>query len=308
MPITWITSLLGSLALIGTPFFSGFYSKDSIIEATAGSHITGSTFAHYAVLAGVFITAFYSFRMYFLVFHGKERYDQAPPDEHHAAASHDDHAHDAHGHDDHKGHDDHGHGGKPHESPWVVTLPLVLLAIPSVIIGYLTIGPMLYGGFFDGVIAVLEKHEAMKELAEEFTAHHGAWGMALHAFTTAPFWLALAGVVAAYVFYMVKPEWPAAWKKALAPIYTLLDNKYYFDRFNEIFFAGGARLLGKGLWKGGDVGIIDTLIINGSARLVGWVARLTGWFQSGALYQYAVVMMIAVFFSLSLIFRHVVGK
>jgi len=307
MPITWITSLLGSLALIGTPFFSGFYSKDSIIEATAGSHIAGSTFAHYAVLAGVFITAFYSFRMYFLVFHGKERYDQAPPNEHHAAA-HDDHGdHATHAEPD-AHHDDHGHGGKPHESPWVVTLPLILLAIPSVIIGYLTIGPMLYGGFFGGVIAVLEKHEAMKELAEEFTAHHGALGMALHAFVTPPFWLALAGVVAAYVFYMVKPEWPAAWKKALAPVYTLLDNKYYFDRFNEIFFAGGARLLGKGLWKGGDVGIIDTLIINGSARLVGWVARLTGWFQSGALYQYAVVMMIAVFFSLSLIFRHVVGK
>ena len=311
MPITWITSLLGSLALIGTPLFSGFYSKDSIIEATAASHITGSGFAHFAVLAGVFITAFYSFRMYFLVFHGKERYDQAPPDPHHAAAAHDD----AHGHDDHATHaepdthhDDHGHGGKPHESPWVVTLPLILLAIPSVIIGYLTIGPMLYGGFFDGVITVLEKHEAMKELGEVFTEHHGALGMAAQAFLSPPFWLALAGVVAAYVFYMVKPTWPAAWKKALMPIYTLLDNKYYADRFNEIFFAGGARLLGTGLWKGGDVGIIDTLIINGSAKFVGWVARLTGWFQTGALYQYAVVMMIAVFVSLSLFFRHVVGK
>jgi NADH-quinone oxidoreductase subunit L len=308
MPITWITSLLGSLALIGTPLFSGFYSKDSIIEATAESHIAGSTFAHYAVLAGVFITAFYSFRMYFLVFHGKERYDQAPPDPHHAA--HDDHHGDDHAHDSHDshGHDDHGHGGKPHESPWVVTLPLILLAIPSVIIGYITIGPMLYGGFFDGVITVLEKHEAMAELKKVFIEHHGALGMATHALTSAPFWLALAGVVAAYLFYMVKPEWPAAWKKALAPIYTILENKYYFDRFNEVFFAGGARLLGTGLWKGGDVGIIDTLIINGSARLVGWFARLTGWFQSGALYQYAVVMMIAVFASLSLIFLNITGK
>jgi len=300
MPITWITSLIGSLALIGTPFFSGFYSKDSIIEATAESHIAGSTFAHYAVLAGVFITAFYSFRMYFMVFHGKERYDQAPPDPHHAA--HDDLHDSAHGHDAH-GHDDHGHGGKPHESPWVVTLPLILLAIPSVIIGYITIGPMLHGGFFDGVITVLAKHEAMAELKKMFVEHHGALGMGLHAWATAPFWLALAGVAAAYVFYMLKPEWPAAWKRALAPVYTILDNKYYFDRFNEIVFAGGARLLGTGLWKGGDVAIIDSVAINGSARVVGWVARLTGWFQSGSLYQYAVVMMIAVFFSLSMIFR-----
>ena len=148
----------------------------------------------------------------------------------------------------------------------------------------------------------------MADLAHEFEENGGAIGMATHAFLSAPFWLALAGVVAAYVFYMVKTDWPAAWQKALSPVYTLLDNKYFFDRFNEIFFAGGARLLGTGLWKGGDVGIIDTLIINGSARLVGWVARLTGWFQTGALYQYAVVMMIAVFFSLSLIFTHVVGK
>jgi len=169
---------------------------------------------------------------------------------------------------------------------------------------------MLYGDFFgQGVITVLlEKHEAMDELAKVFKAHDGALGMALHAFATPPFWLALAGVGAAYVFYMLKPTWPAAWKKALSPIYTLLDNKYYFDRFNEVVFAGGARLLGNGLWKGGDVGIIDTLIINGSARLVGWIARLTGLFQTGAIYQYAVVMMIAVFFSLSMFFRLVAGK
>jgi NADH-quinone oxidoreductase subunit L len=308
MPITWITSLIGSLALIGTPFFSGFYSKDSIIDATAGSHLTGASFAHFAVLAGVFITAFYSFRMYFLVFHGPERYDQAPPDEHHAAAAHADHGdHESHAEPE-AHHDDHGHGGKPHESPWVVTAPLILLAIPSVIIGYLTIDKMLYGKFFDGVITVLKEHEAMAELAHEFEEGGGAIGMATHAFTHAPFWLALAGVVSAYVFYMVKTDWPAAWQKALSPLYTLLDNKYFFDRFNEIFLAGGARLLGTGLWKGGDVGIIDTLIINGSAKFVGWMARLTGWFQTGALYQYAVVMMIAVFFSLSLIFHHVVAK
>jgi NADH-quinone oxidoreductase subunit L len=159
MPITWLTSLLGSLALIGTPFFSGFYSKDSIIEAVAESHIYGSGFAYFAVMAGVFITAFYSFRMYFLVFHGQERFGQA----------HDDHGHDAH--DDH--HDDHHHGlapgQKPHESPWVVTLPLVLLAIPSVIVGYFTIGPMLFGDFFGNAIFVdVVKHHSMKELADAF--------------------------------------------------------------------------------------------------------------------------------------------
>jgi NADH-quinone oxidoreductase subunit L len=311
MPITWITSLIGSLALIGTPGFSGFFSKDSIIDATAETHIAGAGFAHFAVLAGVFVTAFYSFRMYFLVFHGKERYDQAPPDPHHAAAhddhdahGHGDHAHDAHGHD---AHDDHGHGGKPHESPFVVTGPLLALAFFSVVAGYV-INKMLYGGFFDGVITVLKEHEAMARLGEEFEKNGGIMGMVTHAFVSLPFWLALAGVVSAYVFYMVKTDWPAAWQKALSPIYVILENKYFFDRFNEIFFAGGARLLGTGLWKGGDVGIIDTLIVNGSARMVGWFSRITGWFQTGALYQYAVVMMIAVLFSLSLFFHHVVGK
>ena len=172
MPITWITSLLGSLALIGTPFFSGFYSKDSIIEAVAESHLPGAGFAYLAVIAGVFVTAFYSFRMYFLVFHGKERYDQNPD------AHHDDHGHDDHGH-----HADHS----PHESPWVVTVPLVLLAIPSVVIGYMTIDPMLFGAFFkDAIFVDAERHHVMKELGEAF---HGPMAMALHAFSTLPFWV-----------------------------------------------------------------------------------------------------------------------
>ncbi|MBF0825928.1 NADH-quinone oxidoreductase subunit L, partial [Enterococcus faecalis] len=177
MPITWITSLLGSLALIGTPLFSGFYSKDSIIEAVHASTLPAAGFAHFAVLAGVFVTAFYSFRMYFLVFHGKERYDQNPD------AHHDDHhAHDDHGH----GHG-HGHDAKPHESPWVVTVPLVLLAIPSVVIGFLAIQPMLFGDFFKDVIFVdAAKHPAMAELSEMF---HGPVAMALHGLQTAPFWL-----------------------------------------------------------------------------------------------------------------------
>jgi NADH-quinone oxidoreductase subunit L len=294
MPITWITSLIGSLALIGTPLFSGFYSKDSIIEAAAASHIPGAGFAYFAVLAGVFVTAFYSFRMYFMVFHGAERYDQAPHEDDHAAG--------------HADHDDHGHGAKPHESPFVVTGPLIALAIPSVIIGGMTIGSMLHGGFFDGVISVAGHPEAMTELGHAFEEHGGALGMAAHALAGAPFWLALAGVVTAYVFYMAKPELPALMRQRFSAIYTVLDNKYYFDRFYEFVFAGGARLIGNGFWKGGDMGLIDTVAVNGSARLVGWISRLTGMFQTGSLYQYAVVMMIAVFFSLSLFIRLLVGK
>ncbi|CAN1538088.1 NuoL NADH,ubiquinone oxidoreductase subunit 5 (chain L)/Multisubunit Na+/H+ antiporter, MnhA subunit [Burkholderiaceae bacterium] len=277
MPITWITSLLGSLALIGTPFFSGFYSKDSIIEAVAESHLPGAGFAHFAVLAGVFVTAFYSFRMYFLVFHGEERYDQNP---------------DAH-HDDHHGHDDHGHDHSPHESPWVVTVPLLLLAIPSVVIGYLTIDPMLYGEFFkDAIFINADKHPVMKELAH---GYHGAVGMAIHALSTAPFWLAVAGVVSAYYMYMVNPAVPAAIKRAFQPVYTLLENKYYLDWINENILARGARLLGTGLWKGGDQAIIEGGIVNASWKLVGWISTASRQLQSGYLYHYALVMILGVF-------------
>ncbi|MDF1483969.1 NADH-quinone oxidoreductase subunit L [Ramlibacter sp. H39-3-26] len=273
MPITWITSLLGSLALIGTPFFSGFYSKDSIIEAVHESHLPAAGFASFAVLAGVFVTAFYSFRMYFLVFHGKERYDQNP---------------DAH-HGDHH----HGHDAKPHESSWVVTLPLVLLAIPSVVIGFMAIGPLLFGDFFRGVIFTnLEKHAAMEELALAF---HGPMAMALHAFSTAPFWLALAGVALAYYMYMVNPALPAAIKRMFQPLYTLLENKYYLDWFNENVIARGACALGNGFWKGGDQAIIDGAVVNGSWRLVGWVAGVVRWLQSGYIYHYALVMILGVF-------------
>ncbi|CAN7482158.1 NADH-quinone oxidoreductase subunit L [Pseudorhodoferax sp. LjRoot39] len=282
MPITWITSLLGSLALIGTPLFSGFYSKDSIIIATHASHLPGAGFAQFAVMAGVFVTAFYSFRMYFLVFHGKERYDQNP-DAHHDA------------HDDHHGHDDHGHGhdAKPHESPWVVTAPLVLLAIPSVVIGYLTIGPMLFGDFFkDSIFVNGQIHHAMAELAEEF---HGPVAMALHGLQTAPFWLALAGVALSYYMYMVNPALPAAIKRACMPIYTLLENKYYLDWINENILARGARALGYGLWKGGDQAIIDGAVVNGSWKLVGWVAGVVRRVQTGFIYHYALVMILGIF-------------
>jgi len=277
MPITWITSLLGSLALIGTPFFSGFYSKDSIIEAVAESHLPGAGFAHFAVLAGVFVTAFYSFRMYFLVFHGEERYDQNP---------------DAH-HDDHHGHDDHGHDHGPHESPWVVTVPLLLLAIPSVVIGYLTIDPLLYGEFFkDAIFINADKHPVMHELAHEY---HGAVAMAMHAFSTAPFWLALAGVASSYYMYMINPAVPAAIKRVFHPLYVLFENKYYMDWINENILARGARALGTGLWKGGDQTIIEGGVVNASWKLVGWVSSLTRQLQSGYLYNYALVMILGMF-------------
>ena len=275
MPITWITSLLGSLALIGTPLFAGFYSKDSIIEAVHFSNLPGSGFASFAVLAGVFVTAFYSFRMYFLVFHGKERYDQNP---------------DAH-HDDHH-HDDHHGDGKPHESPWVVTVPLVLLAIPSVVIGYLTLMPMLFGDFLKDAITVnAAAHPAMAKLAELI---HGPLAMAAHAFSTPPFWLALAGVVTSWYMYMVNPALPAAIKRMAQPVYTLLENKYYMDWINENILARGARLLGVGLWKGGDQAVIDGTLVNGSWKVVGWVAGIVRWFQSGYLYHYALAMILGI--------------
>jgi NADH-quinone oxidoreductase subunit L len=279
MPITWITSLLGSLALIGTPFFSGFYSKDSIIEALAASHLPAAPWAYTAAIIGVFVTAFYSFRMYFLVFHGKEHFHHKPfPGEH-----------------DHHDEDDHGHAHAhtPHESPWVVTVPLLLLAIPSVVIGYLTIEPMLYGDFLkDAIFVNLHAHPAMEELAHEF---HGAAAMAMHAFSTLPFLLALGGVVTAYVFYMLVPAVPAFFARALAPLVTVMENKYYMDWINENIFAAGARLLGRGLWKIGDVTIIDGLAVNGSARLVGWIGSLVRLFQTGYIYHYALVMLVGVF-------------
>ena len=276
MPITWITSLLGSLALIGTPFFSGFYSKDSIIEAVHATHIAGSGFANFAVLAGVFVTAFYSFRMYFLVFHGEERFGKA----------HHDH------HDDH-GDDHHGlaPGEKPHEAPWVVTLPLVLLAIPSVVIGFMTIAPMLHGDFFKGVIFVADHHPAMAELSHEF---HDAVAMGLHALTTLPFALALAGVVSAWYCYLINPAVPAWFYRNFSAVYKLLGNKYYMDKINEFVFAGGARRLGNGLSSVGDRTLIDGLMVNGSAKLVAWFSTITRTLQTGYIYHYAFTMIVAV--------------
>jgi NADH-quinone oxidoreductase subunit L len=274
MPITWITSLLGSLALIGTPLFAGFYSKDSIIEAVHASNLWAAKFAYFAVIAGVFVTAFYSFRMYFLVFHGKERFHHKPfPGEH-----------------DH--HDDHAEHHDPHESPWVVTAPLILLAVPSVVIGFLTIQGMLYGKFFkDSIIVDLARHPAMAEMAKGF---HGAAAMALHGLQTLPFWLALGGVVTAYVFYMLKPEIPAAIARTFSPVVRVLENKYYMDWINETLIAPATRALGTGLWKGGDVAVIDGFVIDGSARTVSRIAQRVRLLQTGYLYWYALVMIVGV--------------
>lgn len=286
MKITWLTSLIGSLALIGTPFLSGFYSKDSIIEAAKMSHIPGSTFAYYAVLAGVFVTAFYSFRMYFLVFHGKERWMEAK------------HGHDDHAHDDHDHHHGLGPNDVPHEQSWVVTLPLVLLAIPSLAIGFFAIEPMLFGNFFDGVIYVNSAvHPVMHELKEDF---HGAVAMGIHSLTSLPFILALSGVVLSWIFYMWLPVIPTWIKAKFSWIHYVLENKYGFDRFNEIVFAGGSRFIGSKLWKIGDVQLIDGFLVNGTANLIGRISQRVRRLQSGLIYHYAFAMIIGVFLLLSL--------
>ncbi|MEO8937291.1 MAG: NADH-quinone oxidoreductase subunit L [Burkholderiaceae bacterium] len=306
MPITWITSLIGSLALIGTPFFSGFYSKDSIIEAVAESHIAGSGFAYFAVIVSVFVTALYTFRLYFLVFHGKERFGKAHAHEardaapaagvddgaalamHEASASHDELA----THDDaHEEHHGLGPGEKPHETGWVITLPLILLAIPSLLIGFFTIGPMLYGEWFKGAIFVGENHHVMEKLAEEF---HGALAMTFHGFVSLPFWLALAGVVVAWYLYLVNLKLTDTIQAKTGWLYKLLDNKYYLDRFNEIVLMGGARRIGMGLWKRGDQSLIDGFIVNGSARFIGWFASVVRTAQTGYIYHYAFAMIIGV--------------
>ncbi len=274
MPITWMTCLIGSLALIGTPFLSGFYSKDLIIEAARYASVPGAGFAFFAVMAGVFVTAFYSFRMYFLVFHGQERW-HGHGGQHHEAAQ-DDHHH-------------HGlsPGDKPHESPAVVTVPLVLLAIPSLAIGFIAVGPMLFGDYFADVITVIDRHPAMAQIARSF---HGAFELGVHAFQTLPFVLALAGVALAWYFYLINPSIPAAIQTRFQGLHRLLDNKYYLDRFNEIVFAGGARLIGRVLWKRGDQDLIDGVAINGSARLVGAVASVLRGVQTGRINTYAITM------------------
>ena len=325
MPVTWITSLIGSLALIGTPLFSGFYSKDSIIEAAKASTITGSGFAYFAVLAGVFVTAFYSFRLYFLVFHGSEKWREAKHevahDTHHdvkAVAKHDD-SHDAHHADSHAdthdaahdahadANDEHAHhhglgpNDDPHEPGWVIKLPLILLAIPSLFIGYFAIEPMVYGNFFKGVIFVdSAAHPAMHELTHEWhEVVHSSAGMAYHGLMSLPFLLAFSGVALAWFFYMKRPDIPAKIQTKFALINRVLENKYYFDSFNEKVFAAGSRFIGNKLWLIGDVKIIDGAIVNGTANLVVKLSGVVRKLQTGLIYHYAFAMIIGVFFMLS---------
>jgi NADH-quinone oxidoreductase subunit L len=284
MKITWITSLVGSLALIGFPFLSGFYSKDSIIEAVHASKIFGSGYANFAVMAGVFVTAFYSFRMYFLVFHGKERYDQAPHDEHH----HDDHGH--------------SHDAKPHESPWVVTLPLVLLAIPSVILGFYMFEPAILKNWFGTVAAsgsptglpAIVVNGAHDTLAVLRTPDNSAVHMAIHGLTSIPFILAMLGVALAFYLYIVNPALPEKLRQTFSGIVKVLEEKYYFDRFNDFFFAGGARKLGEGLFRFGDRAVIDGALVNGSAKGIGLLSGAVRHLQTGYIYHYAFVMVAGV--------------
>ena len=289
MKVTWMTSLIGSLALIGTPFLSGFYSKDSIIEAAKLSHIPGSGFAYFAVLAGVFVTAFYSFRMYFLVFHGKERWMEVK------------HGHDDHAHDDHEHHHGLGPHDVPHEQAWVVTLPLILLAIPSLAIGFVAIEPMLFKDYFAGVIFIDgAAHPVMHALTEDF---HGAVEMGLHSLTSLPFILALSGVVLSWFFYMKRPDIPAAIKAKSGLMMCVLENKYGFDSFNEKVFAAGSRFIGGKLWRIGDVQLIDGVMVNGTANLIGGISKMIRGLQTGLIYHYAFAMIIGVFLLLTLFMK-----
>lgn len=270
MPWTYWTALIGSLALIAVPGTSGFFSKDALIEAVHESHLSMATYAYWCVLLGVFVTAFYSFRLVFMTFHGEERFGHD-----------DDHGHDSHAHD-------HAHHGKPHESP-IMIAPLVALAIPSLVIGWLTVEPLLFGNYFGGAISVLPAHDVLGHVKEEF---HGPAMFVLHAFTGVPVYLAALGVLAAWFLYIKRPELPGQIAVRLSMPYRLLANKFYFDEIYQAVFAGGSRGLGTALWRGGDVALIDGTMVNGSARVVGWLSGLLRHLQSGYLYHYAFAMII----------------
>ncbi|MFA7526281.1 MAG: proton-conducting transporter membrane subunit, partial [Ottowia sp.] len=274
MPITSITFLLATFALVAVPLFSGFYSKDAIIHASHASHLPAAGFASFAVTAGVFITAVYAFREYFLVFMGKPRWDQDPE----VIAGRQEPCH-------------------PKESPRVVTVPLIILAVLSVGVGFFTMMPVLFGSLFDDSIFVnLAQHPAMTELRDAIV---GPGAMALEAFVGLPLYLMLAGVLVAWYCYIVNPGLPARIARAIQPVYNVLVNKYYMDWLWINVGAGAARLVGRGLYHGGDRGIIETGIVNASWRLVGWTAGVTRWFQSGYLYHYALVMVLGVFVLMS---------
>ncbi|GFZ99240.1 NADH-quinone oxidoreductase subunit L [Dyella caseinilytica] len=283
MPITCITMWIGALALCGVPFFSGFYSKDSIIDAVHESHRWGSGYAYFCVVVGAFVTATYTFRQMYMTFHGKERFKVV---EHH------DH-HDAHGHDDH--HDDHGHHEPgvlhhaPKESPWVVTLPLILLAIPSLLVGFFTVQPMLFGNWFGSAVHVDEANNVLGEIGKEFG---GSMAMALQGFTQLPFFLVLAAFIITTYIYLFNPSVADKIKSALKPIWVILDRKYWVDDIYFAIFARGGVALGRMFWKGGDAAVIDGVLIDGSASTIKRIASGVRRLQSGYLYHYAFAMIL----------------
>jgi NADH-quinone oxidoreductase subunit L len=278
MPVTYWTALVGALALCGVPPFAGFFSKDAIIEATALSTVTGHAYAQFAVTIGVFITAFYTFRMLFLAFHGEERFRYA---EAHAGGAPEEPGHDA----------TRSHGDDPHESPWVVTVPLVLLAIPSIYSGWAYADQVLFGSYFGKSIAIAQEHMGLSTMTEEW---HGPWAFVVHGLTTLPFWLALAGIAAAWVLYIQRADLPAKIADRAGAVYQILVNNYYIDRFNDWFFAGGFRRVGALFSEVGDRSVIDGFFVNGSARLVGATSALVRQIQSGFVYQYAFAMVLGI--------------
>lgn len=289
-PITWITAWIGTLALVGTPFFSGFYSKDLIIEAAKHSERAGSSFAYACVLIGVLVTSFYSFRLLYLAFHGKARWAEAHDAHSHDAAQHDEHADE---HADHGDHDEHHHHvdaeHPPVEPGWVVKLPLLALAIPSLAIGALTVGHVVFGDFFAGAIEVKPANDVVAELGSHY---HGAVAFALHGFVTVPFALLLLGFALATWLYLFRPELPERIKQRLLLLWQILDQKYGFDTLYQKLFAGGSIGLGRFLWRWADAGLIDGLLVNGSAGGVGRLAYVVRRIQSGLLYHYAFVMIL----------------
>ena len=284
MPITYAVMLIGAFANAAFPPFAGFFSKDLIIEAAHLANVPGGTFAYLCVLACAFVTALYSFRLVFYTFHGAERFRQPAA-----------HAHGGHGHDEH------GHGHAPHESPWVVTVPLILLAIPSIFAGF-PVGRIVFGGYFGDSIAILPQHDGLAQLSRTF---HGALGMITHGFFTTPFWLVTAGIAVAFYLYILRPDLPGVLREKFGLVTRILENKYGFDDLYQRLFGDGTVKVGTGLWKAGDVAVIDGVMVNGSAKAVGWFAKLVRLFQTGFIYQYAFAMIIGLFVLLSLWFYRI---
>jgi NADH-quinone oxidoreductase subunit L len=279
LPVTYWTLLIGAIASAGIPGLAGFFSKDAIIEAVHLSRTPGAGFAYFCVLVTVFVTALYTFRLVFMTFHGPERF---------------------HGEGEpHGGHGDEMHGDHvPHESPAVVTVPLVLLAIPSVCAGWI-IGPVLFGGYFGGAIVAAPAHDVLAQMGRDF---HGVWAMMGHAFGTLPFWLAVAGIAAAAYLYLLRPDLPGVIRGKMGFLYTVLERKYGFDEAYQWLFGDGAVRFGTGLWKGGDMAVIDGVFVDGSARAVGWLAAVIRYLQSGFIYHYAFAMIIGILALLTMMF------